>query len=138
MFLGLFWLRKINPKINPFGILIGMTKFTAVFFALYGLYIGDFIPTLKVILNVPSILAPLANLFSMHLVVYFLYSVLIVYYTPLMFFAVFLTRGFFDNFYERMQEENDKEKKEILWNMFVVILILFFEILVRKDDEPKE
>ena len=84
-----------------------MTKFTAVFFAIYGLYTGEFISTLKVVAHVPLILVPLGKLFAYHFALYFVYAYVIVTYTPLVFFSIFLSRGLLNNIVEKLQTEKD-------------------------------
>jgi hypothetical protein len=54
-----------------------MTKFTAVWFAIYGLYTGEFLSTMKVIAHVPLILVPLIKLFICNGLVYLLYAYVI-------------------------------------------------------------
>jgi hypothetical protein len=77
MFGGFFWLRTKYHKINTLQLLMAMTKFTAVWFAIYGLYTGEFLSTMKVIAHVPLILVPLIKLFICNGLVYLLYAYVI-------------------------------------------------------------
>lgn len=136
-FLGLFWLKRKDPKINTLTMLVKMTRFTCLFFGLYCLYTGQLTSTLKYVQFAPEIMLPLFKVYLIRFLVYLVFAYAIVTYSSLTFFSIFLSRGLFQDFYQNLSQTDDSKDKKPLYFALGIVVILMIELIVKIPDIQK-
>lgn len=96
-FATLFFIKYYKKDIKTLDILMVMTKYTALSFFIYGLYTYETFDTIKLLFTVHSTLGPLFKAFICRFIYNLLLAYLIVNYSPLFFFAIYLSRGILIN-----------------------------------------